>query len=97
MGKAGLPTPRNSRINCPEDVVPAGEHVGFPAVIKPVSGACGFCVVCFGGLSHQSRSTPSSPPLFICVGCVWFARGVVRVNSMPELQAACTNPSQSIL
>jgi glutathione synthase/RimK-type ligase-like ATP-grasp enzyme len=38
MAKAGLPTPRNSRINAPEDVVPAGEHVGFPAVIKPVSG-----------------------------------------------------------
>jgi carbamoylphosphate synthase large subunit len=38
MEKAGLPTPRNARINAPEDVEPAGEHVGFPAVIKPVSG-----------------------------------------------------------
>lgn len=38
MAKAGLPTPRNARINAPEDVMPAGEHVGFPAVIKPVSG-----------------------------------------------------------
>jgi glutathione synthase/RimK-type ligase-like ATP-grasp enzyme len=44
MGNAGLPTPRNSRINRPEDVVPAGEHVGFPAVIKPVSGARLGCV-----------------------------------------------------
>lgn len=39
MEKAGLPTPRNARINAPEDVEPAGNHVGFPAVIKPVSGA----------------------------------------------------------
>ena len=39
MEKAGLPTPRNARINAPGDVEPAGTHVGFPAVIKPVSGA----------------------------------------------------------
>ncbi|GBF94434.1 hypothetical protein Rsub_07248 [Raphidocelis subcapitata] len=56
MGIAGLPTPRNARVNSPEDVEPAGKHVGFPAVIKPVSGAASI--------------------------------GVVRVNSMPELQAA---------
>jgi hypothetical protein len=38
LAAAGLPTPRNSRISRPEDVEPAGQHVGFPAVIKPVSG-----------------------------------------------------------
>ncbi|KAI8466821.1 MAG: ATP-grasp domain-containing protein [Monoraphidium minutum] len=45
MAKAGLPTPRNSRVNCPEDVEPAGEYVGFPAVIKPVSGAASIGVI----------------------------------------------------
>jgi hypothetical protein len=38
MLEARLPTPRNARINAPTDVVPAAEVVGFPAVIKPVSG-----------------------------------------------------------
>lgn len=38
MARAGMPTPRNMRIDCPDDIEPAGEHVGFPAVIKPVSG-----------------------------------------------------------
>jgi hypothetical protein len=38
LAKAGLPTPKNSRISKPEDVEPAGQHVGFPSVIKPVSG-----------------------------------------------------------
>ena len=56
MAKAGLPTPRNARINSPADVAPAAAHVGFPAVIKPVSGAASI--------------------------------GVVRVDSMPELEAA---------
>jgi hypothetical protein len=45
MAKAGLATPRNSRISKPSDVAPAGEHVGFPAVIKPVSGAASIGVV----------------------------------------------------
>jgi len=39
LANAGLPTPRNARISKPEDVEPAGQHVGFPSVIKPVSGA----------------------------------------------------------
>lgn len=39
LAKAGLPTPRNSRIRAPGDVEPAGTYVGFPSVIKPVSGA----------------------------------------------------------
>lgn len=38
LAAAGLPTPKNARISAPTDVQPAGEHVGFPSVIKPVSG-----------------------------------------------------------
>jgi carnosine synthase len=45
MAKAGLPTPKNARVNSPEEVEPAGLHVGFPAVIKPVSGAASIGVV----------------------------------------------------
>eukprot|EP00775_Hariotina_reticulata_P008709 gene8709-8890_t len=45
LAAAGLPTPRNSRISSPEDVEPAGQHVGFPAVIKPVSGAASIGVI----------------------------------------------------
>mmetsp|Transcript_51644 Transcript_51644/g.109731 ORF Transcript_51644/g.109731 Transcript_51644/m.109731 type:complete len:631 (+) Transcript_51644:91-1983(+) len=36
---AGLPTPRNLLIKTPEDVEKAIEQVGFPAVLKPSSGA----------------------------------------------------------
>jgi len=36
---AGLPTPKNYLIRTTEEVSLAGEAVGFPAVLKPVSGA----------------------------------------------------------
>eukprot|EP00928_Gymnodinium_smaydae_P001401 TRINITY_DN10519_c0_g1_i1.p1 TRINITY_DN10519_c0_g1~~TRINITY_DN10519_c0_g1_i1.p1 ORF type:complete len:630 (-),score=144.18 TRINITY_DN10519_c0_g1_i1:205-2094(-) len=36
---AGLPTPRNSLIHTLAEVEAAGKLVGFPAVLKPVSGA----------------------------------------------------------
>lgn len=45
MMKAGLPTPLHYRIADPEDVEKAAAHVGFPAVIKPVSGAASIGVI----------------------------------------------------
>ena len=45
MEKAGLPTPRHYKISRPEDVPIAGAHVGFPAVIKPISGAASIGVI----------------------------------------------------
>lgn len=39
LKKAGLPTPKNMLISSATEVVQAGQHVGFPAVLKPVSGA----------------------------------------------------------
>mmetsp|Transcript_20229 Transcript_20229/g.47209 ORF Transcript_20229/g.47209 Transcript_20229/m.47209 type:complete len:639 (+) Transcript_20229:86-2002(+) len=36
---AGLPTPRNMLIASPDQVAAAGQHVGFPAVLKPICGA----------------------------------------------------------
>jgi hypothetical protein len=38
LAAAGLPTPRNARISVKADVAAAAHTVGFPAVIKPVSG-----------------------------------------------------------
>jgi len=39
MKAAGLPTPKNFLIESEDMVSKAAEHVGFPAVLKPVSGA----------------------------------------------------------
>lgn len=39
LAEAGLPTPRNFLIKTAQDVAAAAEKVGFPAVLKPVSGA----------------------------------------------------------
>jgi carnosine synthase len=36
---AGLPIPRNMIIRSEADLAAAAEHVGFPAVLKPISGA----------------------------------------------------------
>mmetsp|Transcript_66798 Transcript_66798/g.201652 ORF Transcript_66798/g.201652 Transcript_66798/m.201652 type:complete len:591 (+) Transcript_66798:81-1853(+) len=36
---AGLPTPRNCLIHSEEEALQAARHVGFPAVMKPISGA----------------------------------------------------------
>jgi formate-dependent phosphoribosylglycinamide formyltransferase (GAR transformylase) len=45
LAQAGLPTPRNARISAPSDVQAAADHVGFPSVIKPVSGAASIGVI----------------------------------------------------
>jgi carnosine synthase len=39
LAAAGLPTPKNSLIKTEEEVPLAAKRVGFPAVLKPVSGA----------------------------------------------------------
>lgn len=45
MAAAQLPTPRNALIERAEQLDAAGEHVGFPAVLKPISGAASIGVV----------------------------------------------------
>mmetsp|Transcript_24803 Transcript_24803/g.63947 ORF Transcript_24803/g.63947 Transcript_24803/m.63947 type:complete len:638 (+) Transcript_24803:91-2004(+) len=45
MQQAGLPTPKHHRITKAADVQVAAEVVGFPAVIKPVSGAASIGVM----------------------------------------------------
>jgi biotin carboxylase len=45
MEAAGLPTPLNCLIKGEEDLARAAQHVGFPAVIKPISGAASIGVI----------------------------------------------------
>lgn len=45
MQAAGLPTPKHYKISSPEDVAAAAAHVGFPSVIKPISGAASIGVI----------------------------------------------------
>ncbi|KAK9804152.1 hypothetical protein WJX73_005604 [Symbiochloris irregularis] len=45
MGAAGLPTPKNTIIRSPKDLAKAAAHVGFPAVLKPISGAASLGVI----------------------------------------------------
>ena len=45
MRECGLPTPANYMIRRPEDLTAAAEVVGFPAVIKPTSGAASLGVI----------------------------------------------------
>jgi len=45
MAKEGLPTPKNFLIKEEGEVEAAGNHVGFPAVIKPIHGAASLGVI----------------------------------------------------
>ena len=45
MSKAGLPTPRNSLITSVDQLQQASDHVGYPAVIKPIHGAASLGVL----------------------------------------------------
>jgi carnosine synthase len=56
LAQAGLPTPRNSRISAPEDVQAAADHVGFPSVIKPVSGAASIGVIRVNDLQQLQKA-----------------------------------------
>ncbi len=56
MKRAGLPTPANHLIRSTADVSKAAEVVGFPAVIKPISGAASEGVVRVDSLEQLERS-----------------------------------------
>ena len=45
MKAAGLPTPKNMPVAIPEDLQEAAKVVGFPAVLKPTSGAASVGVI----------------------------------------------------
>jgi len=56
LKRAGLPTPRNFLIRTEDDLPEAGRHVGFPAVLKPVSGAASLGVTKVTSASHLEES-----------------------------------------
>ena len=55
MKAAGLPTPANMTINSPSDLPAAAKRVGFPAVLKPTSGAASLGVVKVESLADLDR------------------------------------------
>merc|ERR1719254_144666 len=56
LRSAGLPTPRNFLIKSEDQIISAAEHVGFPAVLKPVSGAASMGVTKVMSQSELAKS-----------------------------------------
>lgn len=59
MKAAGLPTPKNISIHSPKDLPKAAEVVGFPAVLKPVSGAASVGVIKVDCEADLDRCSPA--------------------------------------
>ena len=55
MKAAGLPTPKNLPVRTPDDLKRAAEVVGFPAVLKPTSGAASVGVIKVESLDDLDR------------------------------------------
>ena len=55
MRAAGLPTPKNMSVKVPEDLQKAAKTVGFPAVLKPTSGAASVGVIKVDSLGDLDR------------------------------------------
>lgn len=55
MKAAGLPTPKNMAVKTPEDLEEAAKVVGFPAVLKPTSGAASVGVIKIDSLGDLDR------------------------------------------
>jgi len=81
MKAAGLPTPKNMAVKKPEDLPRAAEVVGFPAVLKPTSGAASLGVVKVETLGDLDRYPYSDPQLGLhilprrCVCIRWGSGG----------------------
>lgn len=56
MAAAGLPVPRFKRVLKEEDIAPACNFVGFPAILKPVYGASSLGVVRTESMQHALDS-----------------------------------------
>eukprot|EP00201_Polytomella_parva_P001332 CAMPEP_0175085088 /NCGR_PEP_ID=MMETSP0052_2-20121109/28449_1 /TAXON_ID=51329 ORGANISM="Polytomella parva, Strain SAG 63-3" /NCGR_SAMPLE_ID=MMETSP0052_2 /ASSEMBLY_ACC=CAM_ASM_000194 /LENGTH=570 /DNA_ID=CAMNT_0016357021 /DNA_START=235 /DNA_END=1947 /DNA_ORIENTATION=+ len=56
LEKAGLPSPKHFRILSADDLSKAAAHVGFPAVIKPVSGAASIGVIRVDSVADLTKS-----------------------------------------
>jgi hypothetical protein len=77
LAQAGLPTPRNARISAPSDVQAAADHVGFPSVIKPVSGAASIGVIRVNDMEQLQKAYErvvrdlSRAKVRCCCCCFW--------------------------
>jgi biotin carboxylase len=60
MKAAGLPTPANYLIRSSADIKAAAQTVGFPAVIKPISGAASEGVVRVDSLEQLEKCAAHS-------------------------------------
>lgn len=56
MAAAGLPTPLNFLIQSENQLEDAADHVGFPAVIKPISGAASIGVIRVNDVEQLKKS-----------------------------------------
>lgn len=56
MESAGLPTPLNFLIKSDAQLADAAAHVGFPAVIKPISGAASIGVIRVNDVEQLKKS-----------------------------------------
>jgi biotin carboxylase len=67
MSQANLPTPRNFLIDYIEQLEEAAKLVGFPAVIKPISGAASIGVVRVNDAAELRKNYASCAPSSCCV------------------------------
>jgi carnosine synthase len=78
---AGLPTPRNYLIHSEEEVISAGRAVGFPAVLKPISGAASLGV----------KKVLAAADLLAC-----YREVVTELNSLIVISGALTKGDSSV-
>ena len=92
MKRAGLPTPANHLIRSGADCAAAAEAVGFPAVIKPISGAASEGVVRVDSLAQLEKRAfpplPASPQLLL-----WPCALRVLRDARAQLPLCCALPS----
>ena len=67
MSAAKLPTPKNFLIEAGEQLDEAAEHVGFPAVIKPISGAASIGVVRVDDKEQLKQKYAQCAPCAFCI------------------------------
>ncbi|KAL4430749.1 hypothetical protein ABPG75_006005 [Micractinium tetrahymenae] len=85
MEEAGLPTPKNMLITAGSQLPKAADHVGFPAVIKPIHGAASL-----GVLRVDSRESLAAAYEKVCneLAATIIENGVVRQATPEELAKA---------
>lgn len=82
MESSGLPTPLNYLIKSEEQLAAAAAHVGFPAVIKPISGAASIGVIRVNDVEQLKTSFARYDTMHALATCPQLAtRGIAYSNS----------------